>query len=166
MLVTAIQRQEVRSDNVSASDIPENQPSVTTTSASTATAAMQMQQQQHHQMIGTGGVQIVPFVNTDGSIQPINLVPQQLSVSSLQQFQMLLHSQHPVMGTQVHHSNMPMHGAKTQAQGQGQPQQVTGSAQVLSNPPAASHQVSSFQAQHSQPMRQVCLLYTSPSPRD
>ena len=89
MLVSAIQRQEVRSDNVSASDIPQKQPSVTTTSASTATAAMQMQQQQHHQMMGTGGVQIVPFVNTDGSIQPINLVPQQLSVSSLQQFQML-----------------------------------------------------------------------------
>ena len=70
MLVSAIQRQEVRSDTISATDIQQTQP-VSSTSSSMATAAMQMQQQQHHQMTGTGGVQIVPFVNTDGSIQPI-----------------------------------------------------------------------------------------------
>ena len=151
MLVSAIQRQEVRSDTISATDIQQT-PLVSSTSTSTATAAMQMQQQQHHQMTGTGGVQIVPFVNTDGSIQPINLVPQQLSVSSMQQFQMLQQNQHPYMGPQQYSSGIQMHGSKTH--GQGPLQQVASSAQGISTPPVATQQ-SSFPNAQSQPIRNV-----------
>ena len=115
MLVSAIQRQEVRSDTISATDIQQTQPA-STTSSSMASAAMQMQQQQQHQITGTGGVQIVPFVNTDGSIQPINLVPQQLSVSSMQQFQMLQQSQHPFMAPQQYPGNIHLQGSKSQVQ--------------------------------------------------
>ena len=150
MLVSAIQRQEVRSDTISATDI-QQAPLVSSTSSSTATAAMQMQQQQHHQMTGAGGVQIVPFVNTDGSIQPINLVPQQLSVSSMQQFQMLQQNQHPYMGPQQYSSGIQMHGAKTHGQGH---QQLPSSAQGISSAPVATQQ-NSFPNAQAQPMRNV-----------
>ena len=154
MLVSAIQRQEVRSDTISSSDVQQNQP--ITTSSSTATAAMQMQQQQHNQMIGTGGVQIVPFVNTDGSIQPINLVPQQLSVSSMQQFQMLQQNQHPFMVPQQYAANvMQFHASKPHIQGQTQSQQVAGSTQGVSTPPIPSQQTPSFQVQTAQQMRPI-----------
>ena len=146
MLVSAIQRQEVRSDTISSSDVQQNQH---VSSSSTANAAMQMQQQQH-QMIGSGGVQIVPFVNTDGSIQPINLVPQQLSVSSMQQFQMLQQNQYPYMGPQQYSSSMQMHGSKPHVQVQAQQGSVP--THGLSTPPIANQQ-NSFQTLHSQQMR-------------
>ena len=151
MLVSAIQRQEVRSDTISSSDIQQNQQP-TSNAPSTASAAMQMQQHQHHQMMGTGGVQIVPFVNTDGSIQPINLVPQQLSVSSMQQFQMLQQGQHPYIPPQQYSATAHMHGAKPQSQGQGQNQQVTSSTQPSNTPPAVSQQAT-LQAHQPQQLR-------------
>ena len=151
MLVSAIQRQEVRSDTISATDIQQTQP-VSSTSSSMATAAMQMQQQQHHQMTGTGGVQIVPFVNTDGSIQPINLVPQQLSVSSMQQFQMLQQNQHSFMNQQQYSGGLHMQGSKTQ--NQVNLQQVASSSQGISTPPVVTQQ-SSFPNAQSQPLRSI-----------
>ena len=153
MLVSAIQRQEVRSDTISSSDIQQNQQS-SSSSSTTATAAMQMQQQQHNQMTGTGGVQIVPFVNTDGSIQPINLVPQQLSVSSMQQFQMLQQNQHPFMVPQQYGANVvQLHASKQHIQGQQQSQQVSGSPQGVRTPPIPSQQTTSYQVLNSQQMR-------------
>ena len=151
MLVSAIQRQEVRSDTISSSDIQQNQqPS--SNAPSTASAAMQMQQHQHHQMMGTGGVQIVPFVNTDGSIQPINLVPQQLSVSSMQQFQMLQQGQHPYIPPQQYSATAHIHGAKPQPQGQGQNQQITSSTQPANTPSVVSQQAT-LQAHQPQQLR-------------
>ena len=151
MLVSAIQRQEVRSDTISATDIQQTQPA-STTSSSMASAAMQMQQQQQHQITGTGGVQIVPFVNTDGSIQPINLVPQQLSVSSMQQFQMLQQSQHPFMAPQQYPGNIHLQGSKSQVQAN--IHQVSSSTQGMSTPPVATQQ-SAFPNTQTQPLRNV-----------
>ena len=103
-------------------------------------------------MMGTGGVQIVPFVNTDGSIQPINLVPQQLSVSSMQQFQMLQQGQHPYIPPQQYSATAHIHGAKPQPQGQGQNQQITSSTQPANTPSVVSQQAT-LQAHQPQQLR-------------
>ena len=132
-LVNAIQNQEVRTESVTdtSSQHSNHQPqhqsdtvnhSVPGSAQSTVTA--------HGPTAMQSGLQVLPFLNSDGSVQHVHLHPQQLSVSSMQQFQLIQQQQAMMAQQKVAAAPIPQQvNAAIQAQAAMQQPQVTTTAQ-------------------------------------